>query len=73
MATSFFLPIDVESERGYTFSVTASTRYRIESEPSPDTYYYLSKFYQVKGHFDFEFFAYFFAAYETIWPHPCFL
>ena len=39
-----FLPIDVESERGYTFSVTASTRYRIESEPSPDTYYYLSKF-----------------------------
>lgn len=39
-----FLPIDVESERGYTFSVTASTRYRIESESSPDTYYYLSKF-----------------------------
>ena len=39
-----FLPIDVESERGYTFSVTASTRYRMESEPSPDTYYYLSKF-----------------------------
>ena len=31
-------------EQGYTFSVSASTRYHVESAPSPSTYYYLSKY-----------------------------
>lgn len=39
-----FLPVDSVSERGYIFSVSASSRYRIESTPSPETYYYLSKY-----------------------------
>ena len=31
-------------EQGYTFSVSASTRYHVESAPSPSTYYYLSNY-----------------------------
>lgn len=42
--TELYLPVDTTQERGYTFSVSASTRYHIESQPSPDTYYYLSKY-----------------------------
>lgn len=38
-----FLPVDISEEKGYTFSVTASNRYRIESTPSYETYYYLSE------------------------------
>lgn len=39
-----FLPVDSAAERGYSFSVSASTRYRMESAACPETYYYLSKF-----------------------------
>lgn len=42
--TVLYLPVDTAVERGYSFSVSASTRYHIESEPSGETYYYLSKF-----------------------------
>jgi uncharacterized lipoprotein YddW (UPF0748 family) len=38
------LPVDAEAEKGYLFCVTASNRYRIESRPSYETYYYLSSF-----------------------------
>ncbi len=43
-ATELYLPITYGKERGFTFSVTTSTRYHIESLPSPDTYYYQSEF-----------------------------
>ena len=36
--------LDTLKEQGYTFSVSASTRYHVESAPSPSTYYYLSKY-----------------------------
>ena len=39
-----FLPINEEDERGYSFSVTSSTRFRIESQPSRETYYYQSRY-----------------------------
>ncbi len=39
-----YLPVEADRERGYTFVVTASTRYRVESAPSRETYYYQSKF-----------------------------
>ena len=39
-----YLPVDTLREQGYTFSVSASTRYHVESAPSPTTYYYLSKY-----------------------------
>lgn len=42
--TILYLPVRPEEERGYTFSVSASTRYHIESVASPETYYYHSKF-----------------------------
>lgn len=42
--TVLYLPVEATTERGYTFSVSASTRYHIESKPSRETYYYLSKF-----------------------------
>ena len=42
--TSIYLPVDTASERGYTFSVSSSTRYHIESALSKETYYYLSKY-----------------------------
>ena len=40
----FYLPIDTMRERGYTFTVTASSRYRIEGPPARETYYYQSKY-----------------------------
>ncbi len=40
--TSVFLPVDVKKEQGFLFSVSASTRYHVESIPSRETYYYLS-------------------------------
>lgn len=42
--TELYLPVDAVSERGFTFSVSASSRYHIESIPSKETFYYLSKF-----------------------------
>lgn len=42
--TMIYLPVDTTRERGYTFQVTSSTRYHIESAPSKETYYYLSKY-----------------------------
>lgn len=42
--TVLYLPVAPNAERGYSFSVSASTRYHIESAVSPDTYYYLSEF-----------------------------
>ena len=39
-----YLPVKPGAEQGYTFSVTASTRYHIESKPSPETFYYHSKY-----------------------------
>ena len=42
--TVLYLPVAPNEERGYTFSVSASTRYHIESAVSPETYYYLSQF-----------------------------
>lgn len=42
--TVLYLPVDTAVERGYSFSVAASTRYHIESRPSRETYYYLSAF-----------------------------
>lgn len=42
--TVLYLPVGPNEERGYSFSVSASTRYHIESQPSPETYYYLSRF-----------------------------
>ena len=41
---TLYLPVDTLREQGYTFSVSASTRYHVESAPSPATYYYLSKY-----------------------------
>lgn len=42
--TELYLPITRDRERGFLFSVTASTRYHIESRPSRETYYYLSQY-----------------------------
>lgn len=42
--TVLYLPVEAAAERGYSFSVSASTRYHIESRPSRETYYYLSVF-----------------------------
>lgn len=42
--TVLYLPVRPEEERGYTFSISSSTRYHIESAVSPETYYYHSKF-----------------------------
>jgi uncharacterized lipoprotein YddW (UPF0748 family) len=39
-----YLPVDISQEKGYLFCVTASDRYRMESVPSYETYYYLSAF-----------------------------
>lgn len=38
--TELYLPVSSAVERGYLFRVSASSRYRMESEPSPETYYY---------------------------------
>ena len=42
--TEVYLPIDVTKERGYLFTVVATNRYHIESEPARETYYYSSQF-----------------------------
>lgn len=42
--TVLYLPVDNTAEQEFMFSVTSSSRYRIESAPSDDTYYYYSKF-----------------------------
>lgn len=42
--TLLYLPINNQTEQEFIFSVSASTRYRIESVPSQETYYYYSKF-----------------------------
>lgn len=42
--TTVYLPVSPSSEKGYTFAVSASTRYHIESAPSRETYYYVSRF-----------------------------
>jgi uncharacterized lipoprotein YddW (UPF0748 family) len=39
-----YLPTGIATEKGYLFCVTASNRYRVESLPSYETYYYLSAF-----------------------------
>lgn len=39
-----YLPVNVTNEQIFSFSVTASTRYRVESEPSRETLYYWSEF-----------------------------
>lgn len=41
---TLYLSVDTLREQGYTFSVSASTRYHVESAPSPTTYYYLSNY-----------------------------
>ena len=42
--TSVYLPVDTLREQGFLFSVSASSRYHIESLPSRETYYYLSRY-----------------------------
>ncbi len=42
--TGLTLPITPGTERGYTFRITSSNRYHIESLPSPETYYYQSEY-----------------------------
>lgn len=42
--TTLYLPITPGMERGYLFSVSASTRYHIESTTSRETYYYQSEY-----------------------------
>ena len=42
--TEIYVPIDIPTEKEYTFCVTASNRFRIESKPSYETYYYLSEY-----------------------------
>lgn len=42
--TAVYLPVDTLREQGFLFSVSSSSRYHIESAPSPETYYYLSRY-----------------------------
>jgi Uncharacterized protein conserved in bacteria len=42
--TSFTLPVQKDEEQEYSFSITSSNKYRIESQPSRETYYYLSRY-----------------------------
>ena len=42
--TTIYLPVKEGVERGYSFSVSSSSRYHIEGAPSEETYYYLSQF-----------------------------
>lgn len=39
-----FISVPEGRELGYTFVITSSTRYHIESKPSRETFYYLSKY-----------------------------
>lgn len=43
-ATEVFITIDPDKEEEFSFRVTASNRYHIESKPSSEVYYYLSKY-----------------------------
>jgi len=40
--TTFYLPVDTTTEMGLSFCITTSNRYHIESQPSRETYYYLT-------------------------------
>ena len=42
--TCIYLPVDTTREKGYTFTVTTSSRYHIESEPARETFYFLTPF-----------------------------
>lgn len=42
--TEYTVPLEPGAEQGYLFSVSASSRYRIESPLSPETYYYQSEY-----------------------------
>lgn len=42
--TAVYLTIDPEKEQEFSFCITASSRYHIESKPSRETYYYSSQF-----------------------------
>jgi len=42
--TELYLSVSPHREQGYLFVITSSTRYHIESLPSRETYYYLSKY-----------------------------
>lgn len=42
--TCIYLPVDTTKEKGYTFTVTSSSRFHIESKPSKETFYYLTRF-----------------------------
>ena len=42
--TTLYFSLDSDAEQEFTFSVSASTRFHIESKPSRETYYYFSKY-----------------------------
>lgn len=42
--TELYLPVEPRAERVYTFRISASTRYHIESPASAETFYYLSEY-----------------------------
>lgn len=42
--TELYLPVSEDIEMGLTFCMTVSTPARIESAPSPEAFYYLSKY-----------------------------
>ena len=42
--TELFFPVEQETERGYLFFVTASSRFHIESNPSSEAYFYVSPY-----------------------------
>lgn len=42
--TEMFIPVASDDDQGYSFYVTSSSRYHIESEPSRETYYYLTEY-----------------------------
>jgi uncharacterized lipoprotein YddW (UPF0748 family) len=42
--TEIYFPVDITAEKEYSFCVTASNRFRLESKPSYETYYYLSNY-----------------------------
>ncbi|MCC8143111.1 MAG: family 10 glycosylhydrolase [Tannerellaceae bacterium] len=42
--TELYLPVNPGQEYGFTFCVTASDRYHLESEPSRETFYYFTNY-----------------------------
>ncbi len=42
--TELYLPVNPEREHGFTFCVTASNRYHLESAPSRETFYYFTDY-----------------------------